>query len=64
MTHYIVTANDSDQPSAWMDLCAALRPANQDSGRCSYFVSTSNAAALEAALDNDDDVIAYEIVEG
>lgn len=63
-TAYSVNATDSESPAAWMDLpcVTSVIPGNQDSGLCRYRVETTDAAALEAALDADDDVIAYKAV--
>lgn len=57
---YYVNARDNDSPARWMDHCLTCVPANQDSGCCGYWVTTTDSDALEQALDADDDVIAYE----
>lgn len=60
MAKYTINAVDSESPSKWMDLCTSVRPIAQDDGRCVYEAETADAAALEAALEADDDVRRYE----
>lgn len=63
-TNYSVQMTDSETPAAWMSLpcVVSLTPGAQDSGRCRFAVVTSDAAALEAALESDDSVIEYAAV--
>lgn len=62
---YTVNMIDSDKPAAWMGLpsTVAVRPGAQDSGRVRYAVDTTDASALEAALDADDDVLEYDALD-
>lgn len=59
---YSVQMTDSETPAVWMSLpgVLAVRPGAQDSGRVHYTVETTDAPALEAALEADDSVLEYE----
>jgi hypothetical protein len=63
---YTVNMNDSEEPYFWMGLSCVVsfQVGAQDSGRCRFTVETKDAAALELALDDDDDCIEYaEVAE-
>jgi hypothetical protein len=61
---YSVNVTDSETPAAWMRLpiVTSLTLGAQDSGRCAFRVTTTDAEALEAALDADADVLEYEAI--
>jgi hypothetical protein len=63
-TTYTVNTIDTDARQAWMDTPGIVRYAAgaQDSGRCRFDVETTDAAALESALNADADVIDYEVL--
>ena len=60
-TTYHVNINDTDATPDWVtpgrDTITGSH--GQDSGRCWLVVETTDPAALEAALDADDDVVEY-----
>lgn len=60
---YIVNTIDSEIAPEWMNVATEVTPGAQDSGRCRFAVETSDPAALEAALDADDEVIEYARLE-
>lgn len=62
MTTYSINMMDSETPATWMQLCATAVPGNQDSGHCRWTVTTTQPYALEAALEADSSVLAYEEV--
>lgn len=61
VTTYSVQMTESETPAAWMSLpcVVSARPGAQDSGRVQYTVETTDAPALEAALEADADVLEY-----
>ncbi len=68
-TTYSVMMIDSETPAEWMgaSYVVSSRPGHQDAveidgrmvGRCAWTVETTDAAALELALDADSDVLEY-----
>lgn len=60
-TTYSVQMTDSETPASWMSLpgVVSVRPGPQDSGRVHYTVETTDASALESALEADADVLEY-----
>ena len=62
-TTYALNMIDSNEPAAWMgaEHVVSCVPGAQDSGKCVFVVETTDAAALEAALEADDDVIGYKV---
>ena len=61
-TTYTINATDSETPAAWMRLATSVTPGAQDSGLCRYTATTDNASALEAALEEDVNVVEYWVV--
>lgn len=61
-TTYSVQMTDSETAAAWMGAASSVRPGTQDSGRVRMIVETTDAAALEAALEADDMVLSYDEV--
>lgn len=61
-TTYSVQMTDSETAAAWMGAAyvTSVRPGTQDSGRVRMIVETTDAAALEAALEADNDVLSYD----
>lgn len=61
-TTYSVQMTDSETAAAWMGAAyvTSVRPGTQDSGRVRMIVETTDAAALEAALEADADVLSYD----
>lgn len=64
-TTYTINCTDTDRPTPWHDApgIVSATPGNQDSGRCRWTVVTADPDALEAALDADDAVIEYDVVD-
>lgn len=62
---YSIQMQDSEEPAPWMRLVEQMTPGNQDSGRCHWTarVKPEMVARFERALDRDDDVLEYEVVE-
>ncbi len=64
MATYSVQMTDSETPASWMSLPGVVaKPANQGGGKVRMTVTTQDPDALVAALDADDDVLSYDVVE-
>ena len=65
MATYTVQMTDSETPASWMSLPGLKMGApHQAGGKVRMTVTTLDPAALTAALDADDDVLGYDVVEG
>ena len=60
-TTYSINTTDTETAQRWQDAPGIVKmvPGPQDGGRCRWTVQTTDAPALESALDADDAVIEY-----